>query len=190
MAFLFLAFPDIVTERLFLRQLRLDDAEEIFELRTNEIVNKHLDRAKATSIEDAKEFIEKITYNVNAGQSLFWAICFKDQPKLVGTICLWNFSEEENKAETGYELLPEFHGKGIMNEAFSKVIEFGFLTLKLESIEAWTTLQNDGSIKVLERNCFQRNHGLESKINRAVEGPDLIIYSLSKKMFTRQVAVY
>ena len=190
MPFLFSPRPEIVTERLLLRQLNLEDAEEIFELRSNEIVNKHLNRAKATSIEDAKEFIEKITDNVNGGQSLFWAICFKDQSKLMGTICLWNFSEEENKAETGYELLPQFHGKGIMNEAFSKVIEFGFQTLKLESIEAWTTVQNDGSKKVLERNRFQRNPELESKISRAVEGPDLIIYSLSKKMFTQQVAVY
>lgn len=185
----FSPFPQIVTERLWLRQLSLNDAEEIFLLRTNEIVNKHLARPKARSIDDAKDFIKKINAGIESNQSVFWAICLRDQLKLIGTICMWNFSKEENKAEIGYELLPPFHGKGIMQEAFSKIAEFGFLTLQLDMIEAWTTLQNVRSVKILERNHFKRNPGLESKIDRAIEGPDIIIYSLSKQLFKQKVAV-
>jgi ribosomal-protein-alanine N-acetyltransferase len=93
---------------------------------------------------------------------------------------LWNFSTQGGKAEIGYELLPQFHGKGIMQEAFSKVIEFGLENLQLNSIEAWTVQQNINSIRLLERNHFKRDFELEKTIDRAVEGIDLVIYSYSK----------
>lgn len=183
MTYNFSPFPQLVTDRLLLRRLSLDDAGEIFILRTDETVNKYLNRAKANSIEDANAFINKINLAIDANQSMFWAICLKEDTTLIGTICLWNFSEEDNKAEIGYELLPRFHGKGIMQEAFLKVVEFGFQTLGLNNIEAWTTLQNNSSKKIVERNGFSRNADLESRIDRNIEGPDLIIYSLSRKSF-------
>jgi len=183
MSFNFYPFPQLVTERLFLRQLSLKDKEEIFAIRSNDIVNKYLARPKAQSIEDAKDFIKKINFFISNNQSIFWAICFRGQDKLIGTICLWNFSEKENKAEIGYELLPEFHGKGIMQEAFSKIIEFGFQTLKLDTIEAWTTTQNEHSIRILERNHFKRDVDLENKIDKTIESPDMAIYSLSKEHY-------
>jgi [ribosomal protein S5]-alanine N-acetyltransferase len=185
----FSPFPQLITERLLLRQLSLNDAEEIFALRSNEIVNKHLGRPKAQSIDEAKNFINKINAGIESNQSVYWAICLQDQIKLIGTICLWNFSDEENKAEIGYELLPQFHGKGIMQEAFLKVVEFGFQTLQLDRIEAWTTMQNENSIKILERNNFRRSPELESKIDRVIEGPNTIIYTLSRQLFKQQVAV-
>ena len=177
------SFPSMETKRLSLRQLDMNDENEIFALRSDDIVNKHLGRPKAKSIQDARDFITKIKAGVNNNQSLFWAISFKEEEKLIGTICLWNFSEQRDTAEIGYELLPPFHGKGIMQEAFLKVIEFGFDTLQLKKIEAWTVTQNDGSIKILERNHFKRDHEAESTIDRNTEGPDLIIYSLSKEEY-------
>jgi ribosomal-protein-alanine N-acetyltransferase len=183
MPFSFLPFPQLKTDRLLLRQMTLEDAGEIFLLRSDPLVNKHLNRIKAVSIDDATAFIEKINTAILNNQSIFWGICFIGESKLIGTICLWNFSEQENKAEIGYELLPPFQGKGIMQEAMSTVAEFGFLTLQLESLEAWTVLQNESSIKILERNLFRKDFGLENKIDRSVEGPDVIIYSLSKKNY-------
>jgi ribosomal-protein-alanine N-acetyltransferase len=182
----FSSFQQLATERLSLRQLSLTDEEEIFALRSDETVNKYLDRPKATSLEDARAFINKI--NLGIYPSFFWAICFKENPQLLGTICLWNFSEEEKKAEIGYELLTQFHGKGIMQEAFLQVVKFGFQTLELDCIEAWTTIQNTGSTKILQRNHFKRDFSLENKIDRTVEGPDLIIYSLSKEAFIQQAS--
>lgn len=180
MAFSFSPFPQLSTERLLLRRLTGKDHQEIFELRSNDIVNKYLGRPKAKSVDDAKNFIKKIDFGIDNNQSAFWAICFHDNATLIGTICLWNFSEEENKAEIGYELLPQFHGKGIMQEAFLKVIEYGFQTLRLDSIEAWTVSQNENSIKILVRNGFKRNLELESKMDSTMEGPDMIIYSISR----------
>ena len=180
MSFNFTPFPPFTTKRLLLRQLSLEDAHEIFLLRSDPIVNKHLGRTPATSVDDATAFIEKINTYIANNQSIFWGISFKEKNKLIGTICLWTFSEEENKAESGYELLPQFHGKGIMQEAFLKVMEFGFQTLLLNSVDAWTVQQNKSSIKILERNHFKRNIKLETKIDWSVVGPDCIIFSLAR----------
>src|ERR1700739_2910268 len=98
-------FPILETERLVLRQLDIGDENEIFQLRSDEGVNKFLDRPRANTLDDAKRFIEKIVKGINGNECLYWAITLKNEKKLVGTICLWNFSLENNSAEIGYELL-------------------------------------------------------------------------------------
>jgi [ribosomal protein S5]-alanine N-acetyltransferase len=182
----FTPFPQLSTERLMLRELKAQDAPEIFLLRSDPVVNKHLERPKAKHIDEAKAFIEKINQAVEKDESIFWAICPKDRQSLAGTICLWNFANEKKRAEIGYELLPAFHNKGIMQEAFLAVLNYGFKILQLEVIEAWTVAANVESIKILERNHFKRDFELEARIDRYVEGEDRVIYSLSKDQFNLQ----
>src|SRR5688500_12084038 len=134
----FTPFPVLKTERLTLRQLVSDDANEIFALRSDGNVNKYLDRKPSKSIDDAKRFIQTIDENIQRNDSIYWAITLNGTDKLIGTICLFEFSDDNLKAEIGYELLPDFQGKGIMQEATSKVIDFGIQHIGLNSIEAYT----------------------------------------------------
>lgn len=180
----FTPFPELFTKNLYLRQLSTDDAQEIFLLRSDPIVNKYLGRPKATHIDEARAFIDMINSSIKNDKSVFWAICLKDNTGLLGTICLWNFSPEKHRAEIGYTLLPEFHGKGIMQEAFPAILDFGFNRIQLQAIDAWTTSQNLNSIKILERNHFIRDLKLESGIDRSVDGEDMVIFSLSKSQFS------
>ena len=41
-----------------------------------------------------------------------------------------------------------------MNEALKSVVSFGFNELKLNTIEAFTSKHNNGSIRLLEKNHF------------------------------------
>lgn len=152
----FTPFPVLKTGRLTLRQLRSSDDQEIFALRSNDNVNKYLDRKPGKSIDDAKNFIQAITENIQRNDSIYWAIALNGTDKLIGTICLFNFSEDHSKAEIGYELLPDFQGKGIMEEAASKVIHFGFQEVGLNSIEACTHSENQSSTRLLEKLNFKR----------------------------------
>lgn len=146
--------PKLSTSRLLLRELSLADAEEIFQLRADKQVNELIDRTTATSIADARQFIHKIIGNQSNNEGIMWAITLKDAPKLIGTIVYWNFDKEKDKAEVGYELLPAYHGKGIMQEALSKVIAYGFQTLKLKTIVAESKAVNKPSVKLLEKCGF------------------------------------
>src|SRR6267378_759323 len=116
--FNFLPFPILLTERLTLRQLEPADEHEIFAIRTNEKVNRFLKRAIPGTVDEAREFIDRINQGIAKSESIYWGITQKDQPKVIGAICYWNLVKEKRIAEIGFELHPAFQGKGIMREAF------------------------------------------------------------------------
>jgi len=173
----FTPFPILETTRLRLRQIEMSDAENIYYHRLKEKVNTHLENFPHKSIEETKAFIERIQSNVAANNTVFWIINEKGNDTFIGSICLWNINKETEKGETGYTLEPEFHNKGYMTEALEKIIDYGFNTIKLKAIEAYTSKNNVGSIKVLTKNKFSIDETQEA-INR---GTDRIILSLSAK---------
>jgi ribosomal-protein-alanine N-acetyltransferase len=154
-------FPILKTERLTLRQLKNSDDKEIFDLRSNDNVNKYLQRKPSQSIDDAKNFIQTVNQNIQRNNSVYWAITLTGIDRIIGTICLFNFSGDLLKAEIGYELLPNFQGKGIMQEATSKVIYFGFQDIGVNSIEAHTHPENQSSIRLLEKLNFKWHSTLD-----------------------------
>lgn len=175
----FTPFPVLTTERLILRQLTLEDENEVLAIRSNEMVNKYIDRPPTRTIEDARKFIDRITKNISNNESAFWAITLKNNPALIGSITLWKISKEHERAEIGYELHPDFHGKGIMQEAFTKVVEFGFQTMKLKTIVAFIHKENEPSKKLLEKNNFSVDPGYD-ELKTEEEKVTLLVYSLTK----------
>jgi ribosomal-protein-alanine N-acetyltransferase len=170
-------FPTLETARLRLRQIEMSDAENIYNHRLKEKVNTHLENFPHKSIEETKAFIERIQKETAANNTILWVINEKGNDTFIGTVCLWNIDKETGKGETGYTLEPEFHGKGYMTEALEKILDFGFNTIKLKTIEAYTSKNNIGSIKVLTKNNFIIDE-TQDAINR---GTDRIILTLSAK---------
>ena len=172
----FTPFPILTTERLTLRQLVIADEQEIFTLRSDSEINKYLDRQLSNTIDDARNFINRVNENVIKNDSIYWAITLNDRNIMVGTICLFGFSDENYKCEIGYELLTNFQGQGIMKEAVEKVIDYAFNTIKVKKIEAFMHRDNLSSIKLLEKFSF-RNSTEPDETN-----PDLICYSLTNSI--------
>lgn len=174
-----ITFKELTTERLALRKLRLSDDKDLYAIRSNDGVNKYLERSPAASIDEALAFIKKINDGIDNNGWIYWAITLKENDKLIGTICIWNISSKEAKGEIGYELMPQFQGKGFMTEALKKVIDFGFNDLKLKSLEAFTHAENIASIKLLERSNFKRDYFLEQKHKEELHKINTIIFSRS-----------
>ena len=172
----FTPFPILTTERLTLRQLVSNDAQDIFTLRSDSEINKYLNRQLSTTIDDARNFINKVNENIDKNDSLYWAITFSDKDILVGTICLFGFSDENDKCEIGYELLTNFQGQGIMKEAVEKVIDYAFNTIKVQKIEAFFHRDNQRSIKLLKKFSFRDSNEPDKT------EPDLITYYLTNSI--------
>lgn len=171
----FLIFSAFKTQRLVIRQLKEGDAAAISSLHSDAAVNKYLERNKQQSIEEALEFICRINKAIQNKQSLYWAVNLKGDPELIGTICLWNFSEDKTTGELGYELNPSFQRKGIMNEAIQPVINYGFNKIGLKKIEAYVHKNNTASKRLLEKNNFRL------QVNRKdASNPKNIIYVLTR----------
>lgn len=153
----FSIFPVIKTSRLVLRELSAQDALQIHALRSDPKIAAMTGRTPSTGIEDAMAHIYKIGKLVENNASIYWAISLLDSPSLIGTICLWNFDTENAIAEIGYELLPDFQGKGFMREAIAAVIKYGFEELKIKTITAFPSANNISSVKVLKMAGFKRD---------------------------------
>lgn len=151
------SLPQLQTKRLFLRTLKISDWKAISYLRSDRTVNKFVKRESAETKEKALAFISKINAGIQNQNMYYWSISEKRESEMIGSICLWNFSNDRKTAEVGYDLNPTFQQKGIMDEALKGVTEFGFNSLKLTCIEAFTHKENTASKNLLERNKFDYN---------------------------------
>jgi len=171
--FSFTPFPFLTTKNYSLRNLMPEDEQEIFALRSSDEINKYLDRPKANTLDDAQSFITKIINGIAENEAIFWVVTPKGGTQFLGSICLWKISREDAKAEIGYELLPENHGKGIMQEVIPRVIQFGFEEMKLQMIEAELSPRNLKSVRLLEKNNFKL-----AEVNE--ENSDSVVYALKR----------
>lgn len=171
-------FPNLETERLLLRRVVPTDVKEIFALRSNSETMKYIPRPLLKTDEDALEHVAMIDSKIDTNEGINWAITLKDNPKLIGIIGHYRIKPEHFRAEIGYMLLPEYHGKGIISEAVKEAIRYGFQVMKLHSIEAVIDPENQASAKVLEKNGFVKE--AHFKENEYYDGRfwDSVVYSL------------
>ncbi|MGG5208354.1 GNAT family N-acetyltransferase [Chryseobacterium sp. MIQD13] len=168
----------IETQRLLLKEINESHVEDILRIRSNEVINQFVKRNSPKNNYDALQFILTIKKNTQNNQTVYLGISLKDQPNLIGTICLWNFSEDRKTAEVGYELLPEYHRKGIMSEALKAVLDYGFNELHLQEILAFTHRLNENSKGLLLKHHFVLEEG------RVDEGfPDNTVFRLTEYHF-------
>ncbi|WP_088013240.1 GNAT family N-acetyltransferase [Gottfriedia acidiceleris] len=175
-------FPKIDTDRLVLRQMNNEDQYEIFALRSNTKVSQYINRPIAKEVDEALQYIMMINGGIKRNDWVLWAITLKERDQLIGTICLWNFSIEQLKGEVGYELSPELQGKGVMQEALTAVLAYGFNTLKLKVIEGFVQSENQKSIQILEKNKFI-NKGLVNRESINEEDIHSYIFELTNEMY-------
>lgn len=119
--------------------------------------------------------IQLLNDNLKTDKAISWGITTKESNDLIGSICLWNFSEDKKTAEVGYDLDPEFQGKGIMSEALKAVLDFGFNQRGFETIEAYTDYRNISSKKLLKLHGF-----IPSEDKKDVDNQDNRVYYLNR----------
>ncbi len=152
--FNFHPFPVIETERLTLRAIDMADAPNLFELRKDIDVMRYIDRPPHRTLDETKELIQKIGDGIKNNEAIAWAVCLKNEPTLIGTISYHRTEREHHRAEIGYMLHPKHWRKGLINEAMIAILNYGFKTMKLHSIEANVNPKNSASSNLLKKNGF------------------------------------
>lgn len=174
-------FPILKSERLILRDVSSGDVEEVFAIRSDPQTMKYIPRPLAKTRLDALEHIDMIMKGVLNNDFINWAITFKGDNRLVGMICLIRMQPENYRSEIGYVLHPDYHGRGIMNEALQTVVNYAFQVLNFHSLEAVIDPDNVASEKLLIKNHFVKEAHL--KENEFYDGRflDTVIYSRLNK---------
>src|SRR5664279_1171552 len=125
----FTQFPALATTRLVLRQIQSTDAQAFFALRCDLEVTRRFGQEPHQSIDDTHAWLQRIQGYYARRESIFWCLTFKGQDTVIGACCFWNFDPGFRCAEVGYELHPIYWQQGIMTEAVSAIVTYGFTEL-------------------------------------------------------------
>ncbi len=140
----------IETERLLLREITLDDKEELFKLHSNPEVQKYTGEPAVKSIEEIKKAIRTRISNYKKYGFGRWATILKSGMQFVGWAGL-AYLPEFDEIDLGYRFLPKYWGSGIATEASHAILTYGFDQLELKKIVAIAMKENKASIRVMEK---------------------------------------
>jgi ribosomal-protein-alanine N-acetyltransferase len=176
-------FPILETERLLLRQITLDDAEDIFEYAVDPEMAKYVSWDPHTSIEDSIHFIHAMIKKYERICLSDWGIVYKENNKFMGTCGYGWWSSAHARAEIGYALSKKYWNRGLMTEALRKVVTFGFEKMKLNRIEARCFIANRASEKVMQK-IGMKFEGIQREGLFAKEKyQDLKVYSILRREY-------
>ncbi len=175
--------PVLETERLLLKKLSLNDAEDIFEYANEEEVTKYVIWNRHNSVVDAIEFINFAAQEFQNGNAIIWGLEVKKERKVIGTIDLRNFNNEHKCGEIGYCISNKYWNKGFASEALKEIINFGFERLYLNRLEAHCELENTASWRVMEKAGMTYEGILREKVLIKEKFRSMKMYSILKSEF-------
>jgi [ribosomal protein S5]-alanine N-acetyltransferase len=143
--------PTLETERLILRKLTLDDAQDMFEYaQDSEIARLGLWQPFYT-LQDSIDDLNSVLEGYAQGKMMTWAMEHKEDRKMIGRLVLGHYEPDDARADLGYAMNRRYWGKGYATEAIRRVVKFGFEELSLNRIGAVVLPENIASIRVLEK---------------------------------------
>ncbi|MFO7820268.1 MAG: GNAT family protein [Halanaerobacter sp.] len=176
-------FPVLETDRLWLRELKLSDAQDLFDVFSNPKVMRYYNLHPFDSLAQAKELVRNYSEAFEEQKLLRWGLEYKDKDKLIGSCGLYDWKENFARATIGYELASQYWEEGFMSEAIKEIIRFGFRKMRLNRVQALVEPPNEASRQLLKSIGFQEEGLLREYMFYKGEYKDLVIYSLLKRDF-------
>lgn len=177
--------PTIQTERLRLRKLTMRDAQDIYLYSQDPLVAKYVLWEAMTSPAEAKNYIRYMLRKYRLGEPASWGIEWTATGRIIGTIGFMWIQRENASAEVGYSLNRTFWNRGIMTEALSALIEYGFRGMNLNRIEAQHETENPASGAVM-RKCGMIPEGtLRQRMMNKGRFVDVNLYAILRQDFQK-----
>jgi ribosomal-protein-alanine N-acetyltransferase len=151
------------TVHLTLRAPQAADAAPFRELLSIAEVTHFSNWPDAPSKAQAERFVRWMSKLHASRKGCAWIIEDRDTERAIGAIRFNRFEKKWKVGEVGYELHPDFWGRGLMTEALRAVVAYGHQTLRLNRIEAWTLPGNGASDRVLEKAGFRHEGTLRQR---------------------------
>jgi [ribosomal protein S5]-alanine N-acetyltransferase len=178
--------PELETERLLLRKMRLDDAEAMFAYASDPEVTRYVPWDTHRSMEDSESFLGFATEGYERGDFGGWGVVLKDDGVFIGTCGIdVGYAPEHARAELGYVLSREYWGKGLMPEAVRAVIRLSFGRMGLNRVEARCIAENTASARVMEKAGMTYEGTLRER--EFIKGAyrDMKLYSILRREYRR-----
>ncbi|MBC9813457.1 GNAT family N-acetyltransferase [Crocinitomicaceae bacterium CZZ-1] len=149
----------IETERLYLREIDVQDVDDLFEMDADPQVHLYIENNPVQTKEQIVEVIQMLQRQYAENGIARWAVVDKQTGECVGWSGLKLFRTPLNGHvdfyELGYRFKTKHWGKGYATETSRAIIDYGFDRLNVTSLYAITHPENEKSIHVLNKLGFQ-----------------------------------
>ncbi len=159
----FTHFPSLTTDRLHLRQIQQADAEAFFAIKSDREVMDFYGDETHKSLEDTHALIQQLQDSYDRREAIFWGMTLKGEDVIIGSCAFISFGPDFHYAETGYELNRAYWRRGIMAEAMTAILTYGFSELGLHRIEAALDDRNTPSRGLLLKLGFTHEGNLRQR---------------------------
>lgn len=162
------------TERLLIRNCRLEDAEFMFELYNSPKWIEFIGDRNIKTIEDARNYLLNGVLKMYDANGLGLYIVHLKESKIPIGICSLIKRDYLDFPDIGFAFLPEYEGKGYALEATKATLTYSKNHLGLDRILAISLEKNIKSISLLEK--------LGLRFERIINAPDdeeeLMLFSM------------
>ncbi|MCE3259502.1 MAG: GCN5-related N-acetyltransferase [Bacteroidetes bacterium] len=161
------------TDRLYLREMTPDDAEQAYLLNLDPEVIRYTGDVAFASVEEARNFLMNYESFKKYGFGR-WAVIDKQSHEFLGW-CGLKYSPEINEYDIGFRFFKKHWGKGYATESAMACLDLGFNRFNMPSIVGRAAKENHASINVLKK------LGLTYLKDDMCHHDDAVIYIIHKK---------
>ncbi len=144
------------TSRLLLRPFELSDAQDLFKMDANPNVHRYLWQKPSQHFEDSKLLIAYIHKQYAENKIGRFATILKETNEFIGWTGIKFVNDHTENGNTnfydyGYRLDEPFWGKGYASEATAAWLDYGFTEMKIQTMHAYTHINNAASNRILSK---------------------------------------
>lgn len=142
----------LTTERLILREFVEDDWPAVLVYQRDPRYLRYYHWTERTAA-DVRAFVQMFVEQQRASPRAKYqlAVTLKEDGRLIGNCGVRLESPGALQADIGYELNPDYWGRGYASEAAQAVVDYGFSQLGVHRIWASCLADNAASARVLEK---------------------------------------
>jgi RimJ/RimL family protein N-acetyltransferase len=169
------------TKRLILREFIPEDWQAVLAYQADSRYLK-FSEWETRSEADVRAFVEMFLKQQQQVPRIKFqlAVELKYEGKLIGNCGIRKQEPESHEASLGYEIAPDYWGKGYGTEAAATILKFGFEELKLHRVYSWCIAENTASVRVLEKIGMQLEQRLPEDERFKGRLWDILIFGISK----------
>ncbi|WP_053377463.1 GNAT family N-acetyltransferase [Paenibacillus sp. FJAT-27812] len=184
---MFEQFPILKSDGLVLKKIEDYHFNEVFEIYNNDIVFEYCGIIPKHNKDTVKNMIGHFERDFNKRSRVKWGVFANDESdRLLGIIEVFDFNQKVNMVSIGYFLAESHWGRGIAAEAVKIMLDYLFMDVNVNRIQADVMPPNERSKKVLLKNGFIKEGTLRQATVWAGKGiVDLEIYSILREEYVK-----
>jgi [ribosomal protein S5]-alanine N-acetyltransferase len=172
------------TNRLILRELSEEDYEDIYELKSDQKVVKHLTWGPNSREQTLHSLKKQIAFQNEENRQIYvLAVVIKNTKKVIGNALFMVRDQDFNTAEIGYFINSSYWKQGYGIEIVNGLLYLGFNTMDIHRIYAVCDSENAGSVNLLRRIGFRQEGHFIKNLKVKGQWRDHFLFAMLKEEF-------